>query len=109
MISRAKIRYSIRPRMEVRSAFTEVPWMKLRLRRYFTFFNSRSRIFAVVLFKRLISCCARPRLFTSSIFRKDSVVAPANAVVSATMTFWIFLIFRLRTETSMPRMGIVMK
>ena len=43
--------------------------------------------FTVVAFRRLISCEARPRLFTSSIFRSDSVVLPANAVVSATITF----------------------
>ena len=32
-----------------------------------------------------------PRLFTSSMLRSDSVVEPASAVVSATMTFWICL------------------
>ena len=32
--------------MLVRSRFTDVPWMKLRLRRYFTFFSSSFRIFA---------------------------------------------------------------
>ena len=34
---------------------------------------------------------ASPRLFTSSMLRSDSVVEPASAVVSATITFWIVL------------------
>ena len=33
------------------------------------------------------SCLVRPRLFTSSILRKLSVVVPANAVVSFTIFF----------------------
>ena len=41
---------------------------------------------------RWISWRASPRLFTSSMLRSDSVVEPASAVVSATITFWIFLI-----------------
>ena len=49
----------------------------------------------MVALSRAISCSASPRLFTSSMLRSDSVVEPASAVVSATITFWIFLI-RLR-------------
>ena len=73
--------------MLVRSALTTVPWMKLRLRMYRTFFSSSWRILPVVLLSRAISCGASPRLFTSSMFRSDSVVAPASAVVSATIVF----------------------
>ena len=69
--------------MLVRKAFTTVPWMNDRLRRYRTFLSSRTRIFWVVALSREISCAARPRLFTSSMLRRDSVVDPASAVVSA--------------------------
>ena len=34
------------------------------------------------------------------MLRSDSVVAPASAVVSATMTFWIVLMRLLSTELS---------
>ena len=95
--------------MLVRSALTAVPWMKLRLRRYFTFFSSSFRIFAVVPLRRAISCWPSPRLFTSSMLRSDSVVDPASAVVSATITFWIFLMRRLRTELRTPSIGTVRK
>ena len=60
-------------------------------------------------FKRAISCCANPRLFTSSMLRSDSVVDPASAVVSVTMTFWIVLIFLLRIELRTPSSGTVRK
>ena len=63
----------------------------------------------MVALRRAISCCARPRLFTSSMLRRDSVVAPASAVVSATITFWMTLIFLLSTELSTPRSGTVRK
>ena len=59
----------------------------------------------MVALSRATSCWARPRLFTSSMLRSDSVVAPARAVVSATMTFWIVLILRERTELSEPEQG----
>ncbi len=95
--------------MLVRSRFTDVPWMKLRLRRYFTFFSSSFRIRAVTPLRRAISCCPRPRLFTSSMLRSDSVVDPASAVVSATITFWICLMRRLSTELRMPSSGTVRK
>jgi hypothetical protein len=49
--------------------------------------SSSRRILPVVLFSRQISCRASPNVFTSSIFRRDSVVDPANAVVSPTITF----------------------
>ena len=39
------------------------------------------------------------------MFRRDSVVEPASAVVSATITFWIVLIFLLSTLLSMPSSG----
>jgi hypothetical protein len=83
--------------------------MKLRLLMYRTFLSSSLRIFPVVALSRLISCSARPRLFTSSMLRRDSVVAPASAVVSATMTFWIVLIRLLSTELSPPSSGTVIR
>ena len=43
------------------------------------------------------------------MFRSDSVVAPAKAVVSATMIFWICLILRLNTELKRPSTGTVVK
>ena len=43
------------------------------------------------------------------MLRSDSVVDPASAVVSATMTFWICLMRRLSTELSTPRIGTVRK
>src|SRR6185369_10506398 len=69
----------------------------------------RRRILAVTAFSRPISWRARPRLFTSSMLRSDSVVAPASAVVSATMTRWIFLIRRDSRELRTPRTGMVRK
>ena len=93
--------------MLVRRKFTAVPWMKLRLRRYFTFFSSSFRILPVVLFSRSISCCPSPRLLTSSMLRSDSVVEPASAVVSPTICFWIVLIRLLSTELMMPSTGTV--
>ncbi len=56
---------------------------------------------------RPISWRASPRLLTSSMLRSDSVVAPASAAVSATITFWIVLIRRESTEESRPRTGTV--
>ncbi len=81
--------------------------MKLRLRRYRTFLSSRFRILSVVALSRSISCCARPRLFTSSMLRSDSVVAPASAVVSPTICFCTVLILRLSTELNPPSSGTV--
>jgi hypothetical protein len=43
------------------------------------------------------------------MFRSDSVVAPARAVVSATITFWMVLIRRDSVELSQPRRGTVRK
>src|SRR5215475_21333 len=88
---------------------TAVPCTKLRLRMYRTFLSSSFRIFPVVALRRLTSCSERPRLFTSSMLRRDSVVAPASAVVSATMTFWIVLMRRLSSELSPPSNGTVIK
>ena len=53
---------------------------------YFTFLSSSVRIFCVVELRRRTSWSARPRLLTSSMLRSDSVVAPASAFVSATIT-----------------------
>ena len=63
----------------------------------------------VVAFKRATSCWARPRLLTSSMFRSDSVVDPARAVVSATIEVWILLMRRLRVELRTPSSGTVRK
>ena len=43
------------------------------------------------------------------MLRSDSVVDPASAVVSATITFWICLMRRLSTELSTPSIGTVRK
>jgi len=95
--------------MLVRRKLTEVPWMNPRLLMYLTFLSSSARILSVVPFSRSISCWASPRLFTSSMLRRDSVVDPARAVVSATITRWMVLIFLLRTELSTPSSGTVRK
>ena len=84
-----------------------MPWIKLRLLMYFTFFSSSLRIFSVVALSRTTSWSARPRLFTSSMLRSDSVVEPAKAVVSATITFWMFLIRPLNAQLSVPSSGTV--
>ncbi len=63
----------------------------------------------MVALRRATSWFARPRLFTSSMLRSDSVVAPASAVVSATITFWIVLILRESTELRIPSTGTVRK
>ncbi len=63
----------------------------------------------MVPFSLLISCCAKPRLLTSSMLRRDSVVDPASAVVSFTIAFWTALIFLLRRELKPPSRGIVNK
>ena len=49
--------------MLVRRKLTVVPWMKDRLRRYFTFLSSSARILPVVALRRATSWSARPRLF----------------------------------------------
>ena len=54
---------------------------------YFTFLNSKPKIFSVVLLSLFISCFTKPKDFTNSILRNDSVVEPASAVVSPTITF----------------------
>jgi hypothetical protein len=43
------------------------------------------------------------------MLRSDSVVAPARAVVSATITFCTVLMRRLRVELSHPSRGTVRK
>ena len=48
-------------------------------------------------------------LFTSSMFRRDSVVDPASAAVSATIVFWTTLIRRDSTDESQPSSGTVAK
>ena len=70
-------------RMNWRSVFTNVPCTKLTVRIRFTFVSSRPRILKVFLFNRSTSWCVSPRLFTNSMLRSDSVVAPASAVVLA--------------------------
>ena len=42
--------------MLVRRKLTAVPWTKLRLRRYRTFFSSSARILPVVALSRATSC-----------------------------------------------------
>ena len=91
----------------MRSALTAVPWMKLSIRSERTLRSSSFRILPVIEFSRSISWRASPRLLTSSMLRSDSVVEPASAVVSATITFWIFLIRFDSTELSTPRTGMV--
>jgi hypothetical protein len=69
------------------------PLIKLNERMKRTFFNSKPKILIVVPFNRSTSCSVNPKLLTSSIFRKDSVVAPASEVVSlsiSTDTFFFF-------------------
>ncbi|MOA13942.1 hypothetical protein D3C78_1340120 [compost metagenome] len=73
---------------------------------YFTFLSSSPNILTVVPFKRSISWFANPNDFTSSIFLRDSVVDPANAVVSETIVFCIFLMRLLSTELRKPNIGI---
>ena len=89
----------------MRSALTAVPWMKLRLRRYRTLRSSRARILSVVALRRRTSCAASPRLFTSSMFRSDSVVEPARAAVSFTIAACTVLIRLLRVELSRVSRG----
>ena len=64
-----------------------VPWMKLRLAQVLHLLQLELQDLAGGGVSRAISCCPSPRLFTSSMFRSDSVVEPASAVVSATITF----------------------
>ena len=82
----------------VRIKWTVVPCIKLRLRINRTFFNSNPNIFIVVVFKRFTSCSVNPKLFTNSIFLNDSVVAPAKAVVSPSISRDTFLIFFPKNE-----------
>ncbi len=63
----------------------------------------------MVELSRAISWAASPRLLTSSMFRSDSVVDPASAVVSATMSLCTALIRLERIETMPPRIGMVRK
>ncbi len=64
---------------------------KLMLRRKRTFFSSSNSILIVVRFSRRISWLVSPRLLTSSMFRKDSVVDPASIVVSFTIVLLYYL------------------
>ena len=82
-------------RMICRSVFTNVPWTKLMLRILFTLVSSSPSILNVFLLRRFTSCCVSPKLFTSSIFRNDSVVAPAREVVCETIFFCIVFTFLL--------------
>ncbi len=61
----------------------------------------------MVPFRRATSWSARPRLFTSSMLRSDSVVDPASPVVSRTISTWIRLMRRLSVELSIPSKGTV--
>ena len=64
---------------------------------------------SVVALRRATSWAPRPMLLTSSMFRSDSVVDPASAVVSATIVFWTTLIRRDSTDESQPSSGTVAK
>ena len=72
-----------------------------------TFFSSNPSILRVVAFKRFSSCSTNPRLFTSSMLRSDSVVAPARAVVSPKICFEMVLIFLPKNELMLAIMGTV--
>ena len=63
----------------------------------------RGRIKAINLWS------SKTQLFTNSMFRKDSVVAPARAVVSVTIRFWTVLTLRLNRELRLPSSGTVNK
>ena len=67
--------------------------------------SSRPRIFVVVALRRPTSWAARPRLFTSSMLRSDSVVDPARATVSFTMAVCTVLMRRLRVELKSASRG----
>ena len=93
-------------RITCRNVFTMVPCTKLMLRIRFTFLSSRPKILYVFLFRRFTSCLVSPRLFTSSMFLRDSVVEPANAVVSPTIFFWMIFIFLLKKFVTRVRKKI---
>ena len=61
----------------------------------------------MVALRRSSSCFARPRLLTSSMLRSDSVVAPARAVVSLTITFWMVFTRLLSEELMNASTGTV--
>src|SRR5665213_2384384 len=68
-------------RITWRRVFTKVPCIKLMLRMRFTLVSSSARIWYVFLFSLFTSSPVSPRLFTSSIFLRDSVVDPAKQYV----------------------------
>ena len=61
----------------------------------------------VVLFRRFSSCSISPKLFTNSMLRNDSVVAPARAVVSPKICREMVLIFLPKNELMLAMMGTV--
>ena len=70
-----------------RRVFTKVPCRKLMLLIFLTLVSSSPKILKVLRFSLATSCSVSPKLFTNSILRSDSVVAPASAVVCATIFF----------------------
>src|SRR5436190_6595766 len=83
--------------------FIVLPWINERVRTWRTLDISRSNMPFVLSFKRLISGKVKPRLFTSSIFRNDSVINPACTLVSLLMDLCIVLIFLLTIPVKPPR------
>ena len=85
-----------------------VPWKNVRRRTRFTFIISRLKIFRFCSRNLRISGKVRPRLFTSSTFRRDSVITPAISFVWLLISVCVVLIFFESSQVSDPRTRIPM-
>ncbi len=83
-----------------------VPCRNVSRRIRFTFIISRLKIFRFWSCSLRISGKVRPRLFTSSMFRRDSVITPDILYVSRLIDRCVILIFLLSNPVSDPRTRI---
>ena len=86
-----------------------MPCIKLKLLINLIFCNSKTKIFNVLEFNRSSSCLVSPKLLTSSMLRKLSVVEPASELVCLTIRREIVLIFLPKTELIKAIIGAVIK
>ena len=90
-------------KMDCFKRFINVPWKKESVRTFRTLYISRSKIFFVRSFNLLISGNVSPRLFTNSIFLRDSVINPACVFVSRLILRCTDFILRVSIPVSPPR------
>ncbi len=96
-------------RIELFRMESVVPCRKVSVRTFFTFVISRVKIFRLCSRSLRISGKVSPRLFTSSIFRRDSVITPDILFVSRLISRCVVLIFLERSPVSDPSTTMPMR